>query len=325
MEEADHALFARGIADATASATGATLDSVLADLGWLDAFDDDPRAAVSILFESQGSANVTSRALDQVLVRALGFGDDAVGLTARGGLVVVLPPLREIEAPGTIIDGRCTVGGVALSELASAPTAVVVSPVAGGHHALAVPVGSLALRRVGGLDPRLGLVEVSGVVDVGSTTRLGPVRWEDAMALGQLALGYELVGSARTMVELARRHALDRVQFGRTISGFQAVRHRLADSLVAAEAAAALLDAAWDDPAAYGAMAKSFAGRQGRMVARHCQQVLAGIGFTAEHPFHHLVRRTLVLDQLLGAGTVLTRRLGTRILESATLPRAFPL
>jgi len=70
-------------------------------------------------------------------------------------------------------------------------------------------------------------------------------------------------------------------------------------------------------------MAKAFAGRSARTVARHCQQVLAGIGFTTEHPLHLSVRRAIVLDQLLGAGTALTRALGTHILSSATLPAAF--
>ena len=128
------------------------------------------------------------------------------------------------------------------------------------------------------------------------------------MALGQLALGHELVGLARAMLELARRHALDRVQFGRPIGSFQAVRHRLAESLVALEAADGLLSAAWEDPSPVtAAMAKGLAGRSARTVARHAQQVLAGIGFTAEHPLHRYVRRTIVLDQLLGASSVLTR------------------
>jgi len=60
-------------------------------------------------------------------------------------------------------------------------------------------------------------------------------------------------------------------------------------------------------------------------VARHCQQVLAGIGFTTEHPLHRSVRRTIVLDQLLGSGSALTRTLGTDILSSATMPPTFPL
>jgi alkylation response protein AidB-like acyl-CoA dehydrogenase len=95
---------------------------------------------------------------------------------------------------------------------------------------------------------------------------------------------------------------------------------------VAIEAAAALLDAAWEDPSPVTArMAKAFAGRSARTVARHCQQVLAGIGFTTEHPLHLFIRRTIVLDQLLGAGNALTAQLGREILRSGTLPPAFPL
>ena len=95
------------------------------------------------------------------------------------------------------------------------------------------------------------------------------------------------------------------------------MRHRLAEALVALEAAAALLDAAWDDPSPVtAAMAKAFAGRSARSAARHCQQVLAGIGFTTEHPLHLFVRRTMVLDQLLGAGSALTNQLGTDIVRT---------
>ena len=128
------------------------------------------------------------------------------------------------------------------------------------------------------------------------------------------------------MLELARRHATERVQFGRPIAMFQAVRHRLADSLIAIEAADSLLAGAWEEPApVLAAMAKGMAGRGARTVAKHCQQVLAGIGFTAEHPFHRFYRRVVVLDQLLGAGSVLTRQLGTDVLATGTLPPAFTL
>jgi alkylation response protein AidB-like acyl-CoA dehydrogenase len=176
---------------------------------------------------------------------------------------------------------------------------------------------------VRGLDPWLGLVEVTADLDAGATR---PVDWAGAASLGQLALGHELVGLARAMLELARRHALDRFQFGRPISSFQAIRHRLAESLVALEAADGLLAAAWDDPSPVtAAMAKGMAGRSARTVARHAQQVLAGIGFTTEHPLHRYVRRTIVLDQLLGASSVLTAQLGEDVLKRATLPPTFPL
>src|SRR5207245_4705497 len=110
-------------------------------------------------------------------------------------------------------------------------------------------------------------------------------------------LAHELVGASRTMLQLARDHAVDRVQFGRPIASFQAVRHRLADSLVAIEAADAATGAWWEAPSPVAAqLAKAVAGRSARIVTRHAQQVLAGMGFTQEHPFHRYLRRVLGLD-----------------------------
>ncbi len=128
------------------------------------------------------------------------------------------------------------------------------------------------------------------------------------------------------MLELARVHAQERTQFGRPIGQFQAVRHRLADTLVAVEGADAALDAAWhsDDLRAAG-MAKALAGRAARTAARHSQQVLAGIGFTTEHELHTYVRRTLVLNELLGSARLLTRNLGQAILATRELPGWLPL
>jgi alkylation response protein AidB-like acyl-CoA dehydrogenase len=61
------------------------------------------------------------------------------------------------------------------------------------------------------------------------------------------------------------------------------------------------------------------------VAVRHCQQVLAGIGFTAEYPFHHYVRRILVLEQLLGSARSLTRELGSEVLTRRQLPALLPL
>ena len=134
------------------------------------------------------------------------------------------------------------------------------------------------------------------------------------------------VGASRRMLGLAREHALERVQFGRPIAAFQAVRHRLADTLVAIETAEALLDAAWlDRSPTTASMAKATAGRSARTAARHCQQVLAGIGFTTEHDFHRSFRRILVLDELLGSARTLTRALGDDLLASRSLPPLLPL
>jgi alkylation response protein AidB-like acyl-CoA dehydrogenase len=129
------------------------------------------------------------------------------------------------------------------------------------------------------------------------------------------------------MLALAREHALTRVQFGQPIAGFQAVRHRLADSLVALEAAEALTASAVDPELStvLAAMAKASAGRAARTVARHAQQVLAGVGFTAEHRFHLFLRRVLALDGLFGDARTLTRALGEELLRTRRLPAARPL
>jgi hypothetical protein len=152
-----------------------------------------------------------------------------------------------------------------------------------------------------------------------------------ALAAGRVAAGWWLLGSGRAMLALARQHALDRVQFGRPIASFQAVRHKLADTLVALEGAEAVLNAvpvpvagAGDDD--LGALlAKAVAGQAALLAARHCQQVLGGIGFTAEHALHHHVKRVLVLDGLLGSARELTREAGRGVIAIGRAPRLVDL
>ena len=109
-------------------------------------------------------------------------------------------------------------------------------------------------------------------------------RGSDAVAAGQLAIGARAVGASRAMLQLAREHALERIQFGRPIGPFQAVRHRLADSLRRDRGRRRRARGALGRRlAARAALAKAVAGQSARTVARHCQQVLAGIGFTTEH------------------------------------------
>jgi hypothetical protein len=318
MEAEELELFTQGVRRAAAAHRGKALDDALDELGWYDALGEDPFAAVSVLFESQGEANTSSSALDTVLADALGTrrGEDA------SGVAVVLPPLGRRDAPGRTAHGETEVRGLATASMGDRGRVVVASDTGAGHVLVCTEPEGLTWRAAGGLDPELGLVEVAGAVEA---VEAEPVDWGHAVAAGQRALAHELVGAARAMLELARQHALERVQFGRPIASFQAVRHRLAESLVAVEASSTLARAAWEDSDPVTcALAKAYAGRAARSVARHCQQVLAGIGFTAEHPFHHHFRRTVVLDQLLG-GTVLTRSLGADLLAGRQPVPVLPL
>jgi len=271
------------------------------------------------LFEKglrHATANHTGEALDAAL--------DTAPTTAVG---VVLPPLGGWDAPGRVEGEDVAVGGVGTAGLRRHTAAVVVAGTGEGHVAAIVETARLVLRPVGGIDPVLGIVEVAaGRVPRRDRAPAPPAAWPAALAAGQLAIGHELVGAARQMLRLARDHARERIQFGRPIASFQAVRHRLADTRVAIDAAEAALDAAWDDGSPLtAALAKAIAGTGARTARHHCQQVLAGIGFTTEHPLHRYVRRTLVLDGLLGDARSLTRRLGDDLLRSRRLPAILPL
>jgi len=311
MDADERELFAAGVRAAMERHAGSDVDAALAELGWTDALEVDPRSAVSTLFELQGRARVASRALDDVVLRALGAAVDAG---------VVLPALGASDPPGTRGPDGVTVRGVA-SGAGAARTALLVATA--DHEVHVIATADLEVRPVGGLDPSLGLVEVRGVAAPAQADAGG---WTGAVAAGRLALGHEIVGAARSMLELARDHALQRVQFGRPIAMFQAVRHRLAETLVSIEAADAALAAAWDDASPTTAlMAKATSGRAARLATRHCQQVLAGIGFTTEHPFQGYLRRVFVLDQLLGSSRGLTAELGRSVLAAGAPPPLLPL
>ncbi|MFJ8022638.1 acyl-CoA dehydrogenase family protein [Streptomyces sp. NPDC096311] len=161
--------------------------------------------------------------------------------------------------------------------------------------------------------------ETGGAMDGELPLRPMPAGDPVPLAAGRRALGWWLLGTGRAMLALARSHVLDRTQFGRPLASFQAVRHRLAETLVALDGAEATLVAAEDDLGCL--LAKAAAGQAALTAARHCQQVLGGIGFTAEHDLHRHVRRALVLDGLLGSARELTREAGALIREGRSAPR----
>ncbi|MGW0324019.1 acyl-CoA dehydrogenase family protein [Nocardia sp. NPDC003183] len=166
-------------------------------------------------------------------------------------------------------------------------------------------------------------VDRSPTLDADLPIRAVPAGTPIPLAQGRRALGWWLTGASRAMLALARTHAVDRVQFGRPVASFQAIRHRLAETFVAIEGAEATLAAATDDLGLL--LAKAAAGRAALITARHCQQTLGGIGFTAEHDLHRHIRRVLVLDGLLGSSRELVREAGAIARASGTAARLVQL
>ena len=133
----------------------------------------------------------------------------------------------------------------------------------------------------------------------------------------------EHVGGARWCLETATEYAKVRVQFGRPIGQFQAVKHRLADMAVRVEQMTAVAwDAAvavsMDGPDGQGDSVELATATAGALTvdgyvrsSQECLQLLGGIGFTWEHDLHLHFKRAHADRQLLGETDVFRREVAT--------------
>ncbi|MFE6822202.1 acyl-CoA dehydrogenase family protein [Streptomyces sp. NPDC057690] len=267
--------------------------AALVKAGWLDALAADEATAVAVVFREQGRLGLDAAALDDVLAASLDTGEVAIAYPATPGTHLVLPAHRHatrlLWLPG--LDGE----GLTVVDLDD----------------------SLDARPVGGVDPDAGLLGLRQRPP-GRATAIGAAAWPTALAAGRRAISHQLVAGARALLTLATEYACERRQFGTPIAQFQAVKHRLAETLVAVSAAdAAVVAAATTGTATAAAVAKTLAGRAAEVAGRNCFQVLGGIAFTGEHDFHRGYRRGLVLDRLLGDRRTLERQLGAYIRTGA--------
>jgi alkylation response protein AidB-like acyl-CoA dehydrogenase len=201
---------------------------------------------------------------------------------------------------------------------ATADVILTVADTPGGPGLFLVEtIGAEGLTRTASdsLDPTLALAEVSFEATPaqrlsGDQTSEGLTR---ALALAHIALAAMQLGCLSETLDIAVSHAGTRVQFGRPIGSFQAIKHRCADVFMDTETtrwvvyhAAALasdpettaegLDEAAHMTSAYAA-ASSFRG------VANLLQVLGGIGYTWEHQGHLYFKRATTAARLLGSST----------------------
>ena len=122
-----------------------------------------------------------------------------------------------------------------------------------------------------------------------------------------IALANEMVGGAQAVFDSAVNYAKLRVQFGRTIGSFQAIKHKCADMLLEMELAKsaayyAAQAAAADDPEwpALACLAKAAASEMYLHIAAECIQIHGGIGFTWDHDTHLWFKRAKSSQVFLG-------------------------
>lgn len=296
MGPEERRLLRESLTRAVVSAGAGDLRTAVTAFGWHELLTEEPAVAVSVLAELQGELLTDSTMLDDVVLAAAGV--------ARPGRVLY-PDLPHDEPTGTLTGVVAAGSGDRL-----------IVPLRRGDSVTVVAVDHpLPEEKLVGLDPGSAWQHVRLATDPAAAEVVADGSgWTAMCAAGQRALAHELIAVGRRMLAGAVEHVSTRVQFGRRIGSFQAVKHALADVRLWQECAELAAGAAWEDTSAEPArLAKILAGRFVRAAAANCQQVLGGMGFTWEHEFHRYLRRALLLEPLLGSAAYLRGRLGCRL------------
>jgi alkylation response protein AidB-like acyl-CoA dehydrogenase len=165
-------------------------------------------------------------------------------------------------------------------------------------------------RQLEAMDPtrKLARIEFSGArAALLGTLAGGAAALSRTLDQAAIALANEMVGGAQTMLDFAVSYAKLRVQFGRTIGSFQAIKHKLADMLLEVELAKsaayyAAQAASVDDPewSALASLAKAAASESYLHTAAECIQIHGGIGFTWDNDTHLWFKRAKSSEVFLG-------------------------
>ena len=138
--------------------------------------------------------------------------------------------------------------------------------------------------------------------------------------LAAVGLASEQVGGAQFVLEMAVQYAKDRVQFGRPIGSFQAIKHKCADMLLEVESAkSAAYYAMWcasemnDELPSVASLAKAYCSEAYFHATAENIQIHGGIGFTWEHPAHLYFKRAKSSELLFGDPTYHRELLAQRI------------
>ena len=150
----------------------------------------------------------------------------------------------------------------------------------------------------------VGRDRVIGMVDMG-----WPIV-QKVLNIATVALCAEMVGGAQRVLDMSVSYAKERVQFGRPIGSFQAIKHKCAEMMLQVESAkSAAYYAAWavdeDAPEAPLAvsMAKAYCSDAYRHTSGEGIQVHGGIGFTWEHDMHLYFKRAKYAEFTFGDAT----------------------
>ncbi|HEV2368668.1 MAG TPA: acyl-CoA dehydrogenase family protein, partial [Acidimicrobiales bacterium] len=238
------------------------------------------------------SAVLAAAGDDAIRKRLLpGLADGSVtGAVGLGGSVTTSGGTASGDA-GTVLGG-----GLAKVILVRAGQDVAVVEVGPGVKVSVPP----------NLDPTRRSAEVRLA---GAPATILPGAGQTLVDLARLILAADAVGIAREATDMAAAYAKQRLQFGRVIGTYQAVKHHCANMAVATELAtsavwdAARASATGGDQLSYAAaVAAVLAAAAADLAANLSTQVHGGIGMTWEHDAHLFMRRATTVLALLEPG-----------------------
>jgi alkylation response protein AidB-like acyl-CoA dehydrogenase len=240
-------------------------------------------ADATIVFEELGRAIVPGPLLAchlaAGLVEGVETGERIVGLVDRRGGTVLVEHFDALDELLVIDDHG--IWGVDPASLDATPVGRPLDPLTPVHRVAVLPKGRpVADAELAGRWALEGAVFASGL----------------------------LLGIAEATQDLAVAYAKQRMQFGKPIGAFQAVKHLLADMLVRTEVARAAVYAGGvtpdepgvGDPARAAATAKMMAGEAATGNGKTGVQVFGGMGFTWEVDVHLYLKRAWVLETVFG-------------------------
>jgi hypothetical protein len=199
---------------------------------------------------------------------------------------------------------------------------IVVSAAPFGSTAVAYGAEAdvLLVEHEGGIHvvARADITEVRPHTSVDRSRRFAAIDWSRSTPLpgadpalfrarGAAATAAVLCGLAAHLVETTAAYVKERRQFGVPVGSFQAVKHHLADALIALEhARPAAYCAAWSIATAQptltrdASFAKAYANEAAAGAARVALQCHGAIGYTFEHDLHLWLKRVWSLQRAWG-------------------------
>jgi alkylation response protein AidB-like acyl-CoA dehydrogenase len=304
-------------------------------------------AAREILTRHEGVAAILASGLHEVLGDTGPTADLTSAyafLEAQGYRAAVTPALGMLGLAASAVVGRAADGPPTLlaSALGATDTLAVPGLLDGsavavdrrGAGLLWVPWSAVTVRAAPGpvADGYLSVVDI----DLAAGRTVVPeaeMNGRRLTMLGRTQLGAaaEMIGIIDRILDDAIAYARQRVQFGRSVTGFQAMQHLLAWAATERHQVICLFDLAVTR-AAHGPVGpalvravKAMAGRVLHAVVQAATQATGAIGFTWEYSLNRLHQRGLALDLIAGASADLIAGMGREIRILGSLPELIDL